>query len=126
MIAVFDTSVLIDIDNRHKETIEKIAGLKQSYPDTPRISFISYFEFIHGLHVKQVHNKQKSLAFVENFGVLQTTKNTANILSILKRKYEDISFSDLFIAAQIIENNMILVTRDKIFNRIEELNKLII
>ncbi len=126
MIILFDTSVLIDIENRYTKTIEKISKIRPQYPEVPKVSFITYFEFIHGLRKKQPHNKEKSLAFVENFGVVQTTKNTANLLSILKQKYGDLSFSDLFIAAQCIENNMILVTKDRDFDKIEELNKILI
>jgi len=126
MILVFDTSVLIDIENRENSTIQKIESIRLSYPEVPQISFISYFEFIYGLRKKQPHNRNKSLAFVENFNILHTTKNTANILSILKEKYGDLPLSDLFIAAQTIENNMILLTRDKDFERIGELNKIVI
>ena len=124
MITVLDTSVVIDIDNRVSSTIQKLASIRDIYPEIPKISFFTYFEFIYGLRKKQPHNKQKSMAFIENFDVLQTTKNTANILSILKEKYGDLSFSDLFIAAQSIENNTLLVTRDKDFDEITELNKM--
>ncbi|MBI4015639.1 MAG: PIN domain-containing protein [Candidatus Aenigmarchaeota archaeon] len=125
MMLIFDTSIVIDLDRRQKSIIEKVSNLKVDYPEPPKISFISYFEFIYGLREKHIHNKEKSLAFIENFEVVQTTKNTAHILSILKQKYGGQHFSDLFIAAQAIENGMMLVTSDRDFEKIEEMNKII-
>ncbi len=126
MIILLDTSVIIDIDNRMESTLESLASLKASYPALPRISFMTYFEVIHGLSRMQPRRKQNSLAFIENFDVVQTTKATASVLSALRDKYGDLPFSDLFIAAQAMENNMILVTKDNDFSRIEGLDKAII
>ncbi len=126
MILLLDTSIIIDLENGIKNTLEKLESIRGSYPDVPKVSFMTYFEFIDGIRNKQPHNRQKALAFIENFDVLQTTKNTAGILSSLKEKYGDVSFSDLFIAAQAIENNMMLATKDKDFDKIKEINKIII
>lgn len=126
MILVLDTSIVIDLDNRVRNIEEKLVSLRFAYPDVPKISWMTYFEFIWGLRKKQPHNKLKSLAFIENFDLLQTTKTTANILSVLKEKYGSLSFSDLFIAAQVIENNMLLVTHDQDFEAISELNKIVL
>lgn len=125
MILLLDTSVIIDLENKNKATIEKLAKLKKSYPEVPKISFITYFEFIYGIRKKQPHNKEKLVVFIELFDVVQTTKATANILSMLKEKYGDIPFPDLFIASQAIENNMVLLTKDRDFDRIESLTKII-
>lgn len=126
MILVLDTSIVIDLDNRARNIEERLVSLRLAYPDVPKISFMTYFEFVFGLRKRQPHNKLKSLAFIENFDVLQTTKITANILSGLKMKYGSLSFSDLFIAAQAIENNMLLVTHDQDFESIGELNKIVL
>ena len=126
MTLILDTSVLINLENERVGTIEKLSSLRKIHVDRPKISFISYFEFIHGLRRKQPHNKYNSLLFIESFDVIQTTKTTAKILSLLKEKYGELSHSDLFIASQTIENGMILVTEDRDFEKIAELDKIIL
>ncbi|MBI2675608.1 MAG: type II toxin-antitoxin system VapC family toxin [Candidatus Aenigmarchaeota archaeon] len=125
MILQLDTSILIDLENGQKPVIGRLEELKGMYPALPTISFMTYFEFLYGLRKKRPHNQNSSLAFLENFDVIQTTKRTASVLSLLKERY-GLPFSDLFIAAQAIENNMMLVTKDADFERIEELNKIVV
>ncbi|MEK6915934.1 MAG: PIN domain-containing protein [Nanoarchaeota archaeon] len=60
---------------------------------------------------------------MERFNVLQTTKNTADRLVELKQKYE-LPLADLLIAAQVIENNGILITKDNDFDKIKEIEKI--
>ena len=68
--------------------------------------------------------------FINKFIVLQTTRATSMILSSLKNKYDSlgvgISLSDLIITALCIENGMTLVTRDRDFEKIAELKKVIL
>ncbi len=54
---------------------------------------------------------------------MQTTKNTADRLVELKQKYE-LPLADLLIAAQVIENNGILITKDNDFDKIKEIEKI--
>ena len=130
MNLIFDTVVLIDIQNRKSETIERLKELSEIYTGPGQITFMTYFEFLFGLGEKSLKNKEIAIAFINNFECLQTTKTTAEILSNLKRKYEKIgkslSLTDFLIAAQVIENNGTLITRDKDFARIEELKKIFI
>ena len=130
MTLVFDTSVIIDIQRKNKDTLEKIKELIEIHPAPASITFVNYFEFIYGLQVKSPKNKEKSMAFVELFHFLEPTKRTADVLSNLKYKYEKLgtpfSLSDLLIASQTIENGMTLVTSDKHFNEINELKKIIL
>ncbi len=95
------------------------------YPIPATIGFIAYFEFLLGLKDKSVKNKEKSKEFIERFNVLQTTRNTADKLVELKQKYE-LPLADLFIASQVMENNGVLVTKDKDFEQIKEINKIIL
>ena len=125
MNLIFDTSIIIDIERGNKDTIDKIRELKDLYPAPAKIMFISYFEFVHGIRNKMPKNKQKAIAFIEEFSVIQTTKATANNLSLLKNKYE-LPLADLLIASQVIETNNILVTKDNDFKNIEEMNKILI
>jgi len=130
MSLIFDTSVLIDIEKRSDHIISKLQELSRLYPGQGQITFMSYFEFIFGLNEKSPKNKEKAIQFIHYFECIQTTPITAEILSDLKHKYEKrgmmFTLSDLFIAAQVIENKGILVTRDKQFNGIEELKKIIL
>lgn len=120
---ILDTSIVIELERGNKEIIRKLGELKEMYPASPKISFMTYFEFIYGLRKKAVKNKDKSIAFVELFEVIQTNKKTANFLALLKEKHE-LSLSDLFIASQVMEDNGILVTKDRDFERISEIDKI--
>ncbi len=125
MKLVFDTSVIIDLEKRNADTIEKLKEIIHLYPEKPAIAFISYFEFLYGLRKKDVRNKEKAIAFIEEFPIIQTTKTTAGILVWLKEKYE-LPLADLLIASQAIENQSVLVTKDNDFDKIKELNKIIV
>ncbi|MBI2136704.1 type II toxin-antitoxin system VapC family toxin [Candidatus Woesearchaeota archaeon] len=130
MTLVFDSSLLIEIERRNKDILEKLKEYMELYPAAPQITFINYFEFYDGMHDRQAHNKDKALAFINNFNIIYVTKKTAEILSDLKRKYEKlgtaIALADLLIASQVIENKLILLTLDKGFDKIDELNKIIL
>ncbi|MBS3157796.1 type II toxin-antitoxin system VapC family toxin [Candidatus Woesearchaeota archaeon] len=130
MTLVFDSSLLIEIEKRNKDILEKLKEYMELYPAAPQITFMNYFEFYYGIQDKQAHNKEKALAFINNLDIIYVTKKTAEILSDLKRKYEKlgkaIALADLLIASQVIENKLILVTLDKDFERIEEMNKIIL
>lgn len=130
MTLVFDTSVIIDVENSESETIERLKELSKIHSAPGTVTFMNYLEFINGLHIKSIKNKEKSMIFIEMFHFLSPTKKTAVILSDLKRKYDNLgksfSLSDLLIASQVIENNMVLVTRDKSFQEIEEMKKIIL
>ena len=130
MSLVIDTSVLISLEKGDKVTISSMEDLKKMHTSPPCITFINYFEFLHGIRERNPKNKSDALSFVELFEFLAITKRTAIILSDLKYKYEKLgvsfSLSDLLIASQTIENGMMLVTKDKHFQEIEELKKIIL
>lgn len=59
--------------------------------------------------------------------MMRPDKETAEILAKLRFKYEKLlPLANLMIASQAIQYNMIVVTKDKDFENIEELNKIII
>lgn len=125
MNIILDTSILIELERGNKEVISGVDELRKLYPAPAKISFINYFEFLYGLKDKSIKNKEKSKSFVELFEVIQTTKKTANNLVNLKQKYE-LPLADLLIASQTLETNGLLVTKDKDFERIDEIDKVII
>ncbi|MEK6934106.1 MAG: type II toxin-antitoxin system VapC family toxin [Nanoarchaeota archaeon] len=125
MYLIFDTSILIELERGNREIIAKINEIRKIYPTPAKISFISYFEFLYGLKEKSEKNKEKALAFIEKFSILQTTKITTHNLVALKAKYE-FPLADLLIAAQTMEESAILLTKDKDFEDIEEIDKIIL
>src|SRR3989344_3574031 len=130
MILFLDTSIIIDLERKNKITLDKIYKMTKLHSDPARITFITYYEFLNGIEKKNIKNKKAALEFINNFEILQITKETANILSELKIRYNKLgvnfSLTDLLIAAQVIENQMLLITKDSDFNKIKELNKIIL
>ncbi|HLC56774.1 MAG TPA: type II toxin-antitoxin system VapC family toxin [Candidatus Nanoarchaeia archaeon] len=130
MTLVLDTSILIDIEHNNKLVLKNIGIIKKEHPDTIYITMISYFEFLLGIKEKKQHNQKKALEFLELFPVLSAGKLTATYLADLKYKYDKqgllMSLADLLIASQVIENNMTLITRDRSFERIKEMDKIIL
>jgi len=130
MSLVFDTSVLIAIERGDNEIINKLANLSKAHPSSPQLTFISFFEYLTGLKIRKNKSFQLNLEFLKKFNVLHTTNSSAEILSDLKIKYDNkgitLSLADLLSASIAIDNNLILVTKDKDFEKIEELKKIIL
>jgi len=130
MSLVFDTSILIAIERGDKETISRLGDLYKSYQSSPQLTFISFFEYLIGLKIRKSKSFQTNLIFLKKFNVLHTTISSAEILSDLKIKYDrkgiSLSLADLLSASIVIDNSLTLVTKDKDFEKIEELKKIIL
>ena len=130
MMLVFDTSVIISIEKNDRKIIKRISELSKIYTGAPQTTFIAYYEFLLGIKNRSPKNQVKSIEFLNNFNCLCATKETSKILSDLKHKYNNkgisINLADLIIASQTKENNMALITRNKIFEKIEEISKIIV
>ena len=130
MTLLLDTSILIGIQRKEYQVIEKIDELKKAHFQQASISFINYFEFYTGLIERNIKNKQLMLDFINKFNCLKASSITAGILADLKYKYEKrgivIGLADLIIASHAKETNTLLVTHDKVFEKIEEISKIII
>lgn len=130
MIAAFDTSILIDIQRNYQPTLNALRKLV--YPDAnpAYLPFTSYFEFYEGILEKSPKNFKKSYAFLQKFPTLHPTKQTAEILATLKKNNKkngvDIPISDLLIAAQVKEHNLLLVTKDKDFKQIDDIKCIVL
>lgn len=129
MTLAFDTSILIAIEKKDERVIKELDKLSKLHKLAPQLPFIAYYEFLRGLKIGKPKKYAELREFVEQFNVLNTTKSTAEILSDLKMKYdsvgESLPLADLLIASQIIENNLTLITKDKDFEKIKELKKII-
>lgn len=125
-----DTSILIDIQHKKEKTIKKLQEIKEVHEGLHPLLFIPYFEFIEGLQELSEMERKTLGQWIESLSFIAPTKKTANILAKLKRKYERIgeavSLANLMIASQAIENNLVIITRDKGFKNIEEVEKIIL
>lgn len=130
MTLAFDTSILIELERKNPIVIKKIREISLTYPLPPFVPFVSYYEFIRGLKIRNPKDYDKKLAFLNKFNTLKTSRKTAEILADLRIKYDSIGITlplaDFLIASQTIENDLILVTMDKDFEKIESLKKIII
>lgn len=130
MTLLLDTSILIDLERKRKSTQDKLHELSRNYPDKPKIAFITLFEILLGSKEKNELNQQRCLNFLEQFTVLQTSTRTAPLLAELKYIYDkkgiSLSLSDLLIATLAIEHGLIIVTKDKDFEVISEVRKIMI
>lgn len=130
MTLVLDTSILIDIERKNKQTIEKLEELSKVHYTPASITFINYFEFYFGIIQRNVKNKQYMLEFINKFNCLRASNKTAEILADLKYKCDTegikLPLADLIIASQVKENDMILVTKDRDFEKIIEIKKIIL
>ena len=130
MKLAFDTSILIAVEKKDKKVLSFLKSLSDERLEVPAISFIVHFEFIEGIKRKNPKNSKKLLEFLNKFPLLEAGRQTSNILSDLKTKYDkqglSFSLTDFLIASQAIENGMTLITMDKDFEGIEELKKIII
>lgn len=122
MTFLLDTSVLIDAENKHGRTMGFLRELRSRYPLFPvTVPFMVYFEFYHGLRNKPQSLAARSLAFLEVLKIILPTQRTARLLSQLRHKYPAHGLSDMLIAAQVIEQDGVLVTSDKGFQNVSEL-----
>ncbi len=130
MTLIFDTSIIIDLERNYQPTIKKLQQLAKDYPLPAQITFITEFEMLLGNKEKSPKNQEKVKLFLSLFSVLHTNARTADILAMLKHKYDSegvpIALADLLIATLCIQENKILITKDKNFKKIEELSTIIV
>ena len=127
MTLVFDTSIIIALEKNDENVITKIQELLKNYRLPPATTFLNLFEFLLGVKIKPPKKAKEAVTFIKKFDILNSTERTSELLADLKYKYDRkgmaLSLSDLIIASLVIENDMVLVTMDKDFEKIEELNK---
>lgn len=130
MALVLDTSALISLEKEESVIIEKIKELSKEHEPPVFVTFISIFEFLIGLKLSSLNQKTAARNFLNQFSILNTTNETAEIMERLKSEYDRkghlMSLADLIISSLVIENKMVLLTKDKDFAEIEQLKKEII
>ncbi len=130
MTLALDTSVLIDIENEVQETTKKLQQLRKSHPGPAFVTYIPYFEFFSGLLNKNKKNFERAYILLQKFPYIIPTPDTAEIMARMLKKYEkkgiNFSLADLMIASQVKQHNLLLVTKDKDFEKIDEIKKVIL
>ena len=121
---MFDTSILIRQQKGEAVVKNSLSSLSKRFPAKPSIAFINIFEYLMGIK-SLTKRRNEAKKFLENFDIVNTTENTAEVMASLRFKYDNLgiqfSLADLIVASLAIENNMTLVTSDKDFQNIEEL-----
>lgn len=127
---LFDTSILIDIRQGNKATIEALGALMVNADLAPSITTMTYAEFYFGLLFGTPTERQKGLDFLAKFPLMTLTQSSARIWAETRKKRiaqgKPIPPIDLIIAAIAIEQGRCLVTKDKGFSSIENLHRIII
>ncbi len=112
MFVLFDTNILIDIENG-KANIPFIPNSE------PAICWATYYEYYFG------DSSGKSCNFLDAFAFLEMDKKSARIFCDLKKKMKNeknkIGDFDLMIASVAMANDALLITRDSDFNAIKGL-----
>ena len=116
---LLDSNILIYYLDELQAIVDFVDAIKPS----AYISTISITELLAkpGLTKKQVHSIQ---SFLDQFMSLDVDKNTAITAAALKRKYT-LTFPDAMIAATALLFDLTLVSRDKVFGKVREINHVI-
>jgi predicted nucleic acid-binding protein len=124
MSLLVDTSILIRLQKGESYVRRLLERLTEHYPSAPSITFVNVFEYMLGIE-QWTRKKREAQTFLRNFNIINTTEKTAEIMTSLRIKYDkkglQFSLADLIIASLTVENRMVLVTSDKDFKEIEEL-----
>jgi len=128
MTLALDTNILIEVDLLNQTVIEKLNNIREKISAKPVLPSPVISEYYYGfLGTKK---KEKALKFVEGFDVLNTSKNSSLLFAELRHKLmksgKILTDMDILIASICIDNNATLVTMDKQFEDINELNKIIL
>ena len=111
MALVLDTSALISLEKEEIGIIKKIKELSKEYEPPVFVTFISVFEFLIGLKLSLLTRKTAARNFLNQFSILNTTNETAELMESLKSEYDKkghvMSLADLIIASLVIENKMV-------------------
>ena len=126
---VIDTSVLIEIEKNNQVVLLKLDKLG-SLKGEIHITSPTYAEFYLGLLKLSKEKFEKEKQRLNNYRLLNTTKNSSRLLAEIKHDISKIGIAipvfDLFIASIAIDSKMPLVTLDEHFKKIPNLNIVLI
>ncbi|MFH0700839.1 MAG: type II toxin-antitoxin system VapC family toxin [Candidatus Woesearchaeota archaeon] len=122
---IVDTSVLIEIENNNQKIITEISQLGRESNSELYLTFFNFCEFYYGIISRSAKNKALAQERLNQYKLLNTSKNTAfifcDLLSQLKKKGKIIPQFDLLIASIALEHNFTLLTMDEHFLHVPDL-----
>ena len=129
MSFVIDTSVLIEIEKKNKTVLSRLEELEIEKGNI-YITSPSYTEFCFGLIGLSREKFSMQMARLDNYELLNTSKNSSKLLAEIKHYLSKKGFMipvfDLIIASIALDCKMPLVTLDEHFKRIPELDVVLI
>jgi len=120
-----DTSVLIELEAGNLDVYEKLKEIRKNHTENPALPFPCFSEFYYGI-LRSKGNIEASLEFLNKFTPLHSTQNSAKLFAEIKidleKKGKLIKTFDMIIAALSIDHGTTLVTLDRDFENIKDLN----
>ena len=128
MIAL-DTNILIEFEAHNVELIKFLQNLTKKFPSRPYITSANYSEFLYGFIKESPKKQEKAIEFLEDYKLLNTSKNSSGLLAKIKYELEKkgkmIPIFDVLIASIIMDKKAMLITFDEHFKNIEGLEVVI-
>lgn len=122
---ILDTNILIELAKGNKNVKGFIFNLVKESSNSVFITSLNYTEFIYGCLNKGAQKQGQAVNFLEQFTVLNTSKQSSLIAAKIKRelgkKGKLIPIFDILIASITIDQKAALVTFDEHFKHIDDL-----
>jgi len=126
---VLDTNILIEFEVHNVELIKFLQNLTKKFPSRPYITSANYSEFLYGFIKESPKKQEKAVEFLEDYKLLNTSKNSSMLLAKIKYELEKkgkmIPIFDVLIASIVMDKKAMLITFDEHFKNIEGLEVVI-
>ena len=126
---VLDTNILIEFEAHNAELIKFLQNLTKRFLSKPYITSANYSEFLYGFIKESPKKQEKAIEFLEEYKLLNTSKNSSRLLAKIKYELEKkgkmIPIFDVLIASIIMDKKAMLITFDEHFKNIEGLEVII-
>ena len=126
---VLDTNILIEFEAHNVELIKFLQNLTKKFPSKPYITSANYSEFLYGFIKESPKKQEKAIEFLEDYKLLNTSKNSSGLLAKIKYELEKkgkmIPIFDVLIASIVMDKKAMLITFDEHFKNIEGLEVVI-
>jgi len=126
---VLDTNILIEFEAHNVELIKFLQNLTKKFLSKPYITSANYSEFLYGFIKESPKKQEKAIEFLEEYKLLNTSKNSSRLLAKIKYELEKkgkmIPIFDVLIASIVMDKKAMLITFDEHFKNIEGLEVII-